>query len=195
MNIKFCSECGATQDTLNNFCPSCGFRINLIETTPNVNSKNYIVELHNENDSFVYLISCPKCSWQPNEQDLWACSCNHKWNTFETQGECPACNKKWKDTACSSCLSYSKHDKWYKKVSLINGELRNGYGKTCYNNGGKKYIGNFYHSKYSGYGKIFSEDEDLQFEGNWKDGKAQIDEKNLIQEESLIKPKDGARIR
>jgi hypothetical protein len=61
-------------------------------------------------------IRCPKCGWQPRKEDLWWCGppCNHSWNTFDTAGRCPACNKVWLDTCCLSCHQWSKHVDWYE---------------------------------------------------------------------------------
>jgi hypothetical protein len=60
---------------------------------------------------------CPKCGWQPQKQDRWSCNpggCGHIWNTFETGGQCPQCNRHWKDTACLRCHEWSPHDEWYE---------------------------------------------------------------------------------
>jgi hypothetical protein len=27
-------------------------------------------------------IRCPLCDWSPAKNDLWACTCGHRWNTF-----------------------------------------------------------------------------------------------------------------
>jgi hypothetical protein len=61
-------------------------------------------------------ISCPKCSWKPNADDLWQCSCGHIWNTFSTGGHCPACAQKWLHTQCHripGCGQWSPHLDWY----------------------------------------------------------------------------------
>lgn len=58
-------------------------------------------------------IACPKCSWEPDGASHWACSCGHIWDTFETQGVCPSCNKQWKHTQCPTCEGWSVHDDWY----------------------------------------------------------------------------------
>ena len=44
-------------------------------------------------------IRCPHCSWEPDGGAHWACTCDHVWNTFDTAGVCPSCNKKWEDTS------------------------------------------------------------------------------------------------
>jgi hypothetical protein len=58
-------------------------------------------------------IRCPCCGWQPARQDLWACTCLHLWNTFETGGVCPACGREWSKTQCPRCEEWSRHEDWY----------------------------------------------------------------------------------
>jgi hypothetical protein len=58
-------------------------------------------------------IRCPKCSWQPQRSDQWACTCLFAWNTFETGGRCPACQRQWHDTQCLECFEWSAHLDWY----------------------------------------------------------------------------------
>jgi hypothetical protein len=58
-------------------------------------------------------IRCPCCRWAPGRHDLWACTCLHLWNTFETGGICPACGREWADTQCPRCSSWSPHLEWY----------------------------------------------------------------------------------
>lgn len=59
-------------------------------------------------------IRCPRCGWEPGRHDLWTCSCLHSWNTFDTGGVCPACDKKWSETQCRRCQEWSRHDDWYE---------------------------------------------------------------------------------
>ncbi len=40
-------------------------------------------------------IRCPLCGWSPRKDDCWACGCGHLWNTFDTEGVCPACLHQW----------------------------------------------------------------------------------------------------
>ncbi len=56
---------------------------------------------------------CPSCQWVPLETDRWACTCGHRWNTFDTGARCPSCDKHWKTTTCLSCKATSPHDDWY----------------------------------------------------------------------------------
>lgn len=61
-------------------------------------------------------LRCPKCGWQPTAEDRWSCGpdgCGHVWNTFETAGRCPACDRHWRDTACLRCGEWSPHEAWY----------------------------------------------------------------------------------
>ena len=64
-------------------------------------------------------IKCPKCAWQPDGGYYWECACGMVWNTFETQGVCPKCNKRWLDTQCpgpgypGGCGEWSPHVDWY----------------------------------------------------------------------------------
>jgi len=58
-------------------------------------------------------IRCPRCAWEPGRHDLWACTCLHSWNTFETRGVCPACGRKWAETQCPRCNEWSRHEEWY----------------------------------------------------------------------------------
>jgi hypothetical protein len=60
-------------------------------------------------------IRCPKCDWRPQKDDRWLClpGCHHRWNTFDTAGVCPSCQKHWEDTACLYCGGWSPHGAWY----------------------------------------------------------------------------------
>jgi hypothetical protein len=60
-------------------------------------------------------IRCPKCEWRPKTEDRWMCfpGCQHHWNTFETAGVCPSCQKQWAETACLRCTIWSPHAEWY----------------------------------------------------------------------------------
>jgi hypothetical protein len=62
-------------------------------------------------------IRCPKCGWEPAKVDRWLCEpgCGHVWNTFETRGICPGCNKPWTETVCLRCHQWSNHDNWYER--------------------------------------------------------------------------------
>ena len=62
-------------------------------------------------------LRCPRCGWQPGKADRWSCNpngCGHVWNTFDTGGFCPRCNRHWKDTACLRCGEWSAHEDWYQ---------------------------------------------------------------------------------
>jgi hypothetical protein len=58
-------------------------------------------------------IRCPHCQWEPTRGDLWACVCGHFWHTFDTGGQCPACQKQWSETQCPKCAAWSAHEAWY----------------------------------------------------------------------------------
>jgi hypothetical protein len=60
------------------------------------------------------IIQCSVCEWNPDGGIHWACSCGHRWNTFETKGKCPKCGIQWKDTWCPACGKGSPHSDWYK---------------------------------------------------------------------------------
>lgn len=77
------------------------------------------------------IIQCTTCEWKPDGEKHWACSCEHKWNTFMTKGKCPKCKTKWENTRCPACGKSTTHSKWYKtkeEIELIeksgNQELR-----------------------------------------------------------------------
>jgi hypothetical protein len=57
---------------------------------------------------------CPRCSWEPGRDDLWMCTCLHSWNTFDTGGVCPACDRRWTETQCLRCQDWSPHGDWYE---------------------------------------------------------------------------------
>jgi hypothetical protein len=62
-------------------------------------------------------IRCPLCEWQPAKSDTWSCNpdgCGQIWNTFETGGVCPSCQRQWERTACLRCGRWSLHDLWYE---------------------------------------------------------------------------------
>lgn len=60
-------------------------------------------------------IFCPVCAWRPRSTSRWVCRphCGTVWNTFDTHGRCPGCNRQWRETCCLSCQGWSPHDDWY----------------------------------------------------------------------------------
>lgn len=64
-------------------------------------------------------IYCPKCKWEPPASARWLCSCGHKWNTFDTQGQCPECGKVWQKTQCLECQKWSPHHEWYHDLPPV----------------------------------------------------------------------------
>lgn len=61
------------------------------------------------------LIYCPLCKWKPPKAPLWVCLpvCGHKWDTFETSGQCPKCGEQFERTNCPSCKQFPLHKNWY----------------------------------------------------------------------------------
>ena len=66
-------------------------------------------------------IRCPRCAWEPGRGDRWICLCLHVWNTFETEGVCPACRHKWLETQCLRCRAWSLYEDWYIEEPEANG--------------------------------------------------------------------------
>jgi hypothetical protein len=62
-------------------------------------------------------IRCPECRWRPEKDSRWSCEpgCGHCWNTFDTGGVCPGCDKRWHRTACLRCAAWSAHVAWYER--------------------------------------------------------------------------------
>lgn len=60
-------------------------------------------------------IRCPACRWEPKREDLWMCVCLYSWNTFDTGGVCPSCDRRWTETQCPKCHVWSKHEDWYAR--------------------------------------------------------------------------------
>lgn len=60
-------------------------------------------------------VYCPLCSWAPGPHDRWMCvpQCRTVWNTFETNGKCPGCGRRWTETCCLACARWSPHEDWY----------------------------------------------------------------------------------
>lgn len=59
-------------------------------------------------------IRCPKCAYAPRADDRWYCDCGCCWNTFETRGLCPTCDRQWLETGCPACERWSRHEDWYE---------------------------------------------------------------------------------
>ncbi len=59
-------------------------------------------------------IRCPRCRWEPRPRDRWYCDCGMAWNTFDTHGLCPRCQRQWTQTACLACHRWSAHEDWYE---------------------------------------------------------------------------------
>ena len=67
-------------------------------------------------------IYCPKCEWEPPPSARWRCTCGHVWNTFDTQGQCPSCDKVWTETQCLACKKWSPHHDWYHDLPPVDME-------------------------------------------------------------------------
>lgn len=59
-------------------------------------------------------IRCPKCKWEPAQEDKWLSLCGNLWNTFTTYGKCPECRKVYHQTQCHCCQQWSRHEDWYE---------------------------------------------------------------------------------
>lgn len=59
-------------------------------------------------------IQCPACEWNPDGKKHWACTCEHRWDTFKTKGKCPKCQTQWTDTWCPGCGQSTPQTDWYK---------------------------------------------------------------------------------
>ncbi len=64
-------------------------------------------------------IRCPKCKWAPRSYDLWSCLCGCSWNTFTTNGVCPACSMAWTETQCIRGGEWSPHADWYESPGEV----------------------------------------------------------------------------
>ena len=64
-------------------------------------------------------VRCPRCRWRPRRDSRWCCGsavgCGHSWNTFETRGRCPKCQRQWRLTQCLSCHAWPVHEDWYER--------------------------------------------------------------------------------
>ncbi len=58
-------------------------------------------------------IRCPRCGYRPRKTDRWSCTCEFVWNTFDTGGQCPRCQRQWESTGCPACRTWSRHKDWY----------------------------------------------------------------------------------
>ena len=65
-------------------------------------------------------IRCPECAWEPQRGDRWSCECLHSWNTFDTGGVCPSCDRTWTETQCPKCHVWSRHLDWYADDDDVN---------------------------------------------------------------------------
>lgn len=65
------------------------------------------------------IIQCPNCEWKPDGGVYWACDCGHQWNTFETKGKCPACQKQWTETYCPGCSQMPLEKDWYWTKEMV----------------------------------------------------------------------------
>jgi len=84
-------------------------------------------------------IRCPKCSWEPDGQPYWMCSCGHSWDTFSTGGRCPACGKAWEQTQCiedaGGCPKWSPHFDWYENLDKVVDEVKEVLEHPVYSTG------------------------------------------------------------
>ena len=84
-------------------------------TTFQLGTANAGAKQHNGSEALTG-IRCPKCAWIPTKSSRWSCTCLHIWNTFDTRGKCPKCNRQWTETACPACKQMSPHEAWYVRA-------------------------------------------------------------------------------
>ena len=73
----------------------------------------------NEIENVKFIPICPACDSAAPVGDHWMCdSCDTNWNTFDTQGVCPTCNKQYLNTSCPTCGKSSLHEQWYLKNTI-----------------------------------------------------------------------------
>jgi Zn-dependent protease len=59
---------------------------------------------------------CPSCGTHPPSGAFWVCSeCQTRFDTFATQGTCPACGGWYLDTACPDCGKISHISRWFRE--------------------------------------------------------------------------------
>ncbi len=59
-------------------------------------------------------IRCPRCAWAPEILSRWECDCGFMWNTFDTRGICPVCERRHGETVCLRCRQSTAHGDWYR---------------------------------------------------------------------------------
>jgi Zn-dependent protease len=58
--------------------------------------------------------ACPRCMQAPPRGRHWVCDeCETRFDTFQTQGKCPACGAWYLNTTCPHCHDTHHIDRWY----------------------------------------------------------------------------------
>jgi hypothetical protein len=88
-------------------CP-CGFRV--------------VVRYWHRAKGLRIEVKCPQCGNAPPIGKYWACGdpimkegCRTRFDTFETNAECPSCKRKFQLTNCPICGKTSPFTEWFKK--------------------------------------------------------------------------------
>lgn len=63
-------------------------------------------------------VACPQCGAAPPAVPFWRCECGQLFDTFETGGTCPRCQKRHALTACPECLRKSPMKSWQVPLPL-----------------------------------------------------------------------------
>jgi DNA-directed RNA polymerase subunit RPC12/RpoP len=58
-------------------------------------------------------LACPHCGASPPIGEFWKCGqCNSQFDAFERLGECPNCNIRFGDLACTDCGKTGAVNAW-----------------------------------------------------------------------------------
>lgn len=68
-------------------------------------------------------VRCPRCSWEPDGEPHWTCTCGNPWDILRYHGRCPACNAREELVVCPDCVVASPILHWYEDASAALDEL------------------------------------------------------------------------